>query len=73
MDKEKLIEEVGNWYGTFRKENGKYILNNYREEFVYNTPEEALIDWLPTLEGSNEDDSTMWVEEIKFIKEKCVA
>jgi hypothetical protein len=73
MDKEKLLQEIGNWYGTFRKENGKYVLNNYREEFVYESLDAALIDWLPTLEGSNEDDPTMWTEEIRFIKDICVA
>lgn len=70
MDKEMLIEKIADWYGYLEKINGKYIINNYQKEFVYNTVEEALIDWLPTLEGSNrDDDETMWVKEIEFIKQ----
>lgn len=70
IEKEKMLDEVADWYGFLEIRDGKYVINNYLKEFVYDTVDEALIDWLPTLIGSNEDiDNTMWVKEIEFIKQ----
>lgn len=65
-----LIKEVGNWYGSYREENGKIILNNYERDFIYNTPEEGLIDWLDTMLDSNEEEDveTWSKEEIAFVQ-----
>ena len=67
---ENLLREVGNWYGSFRIENGKYILNNHERDFCYDTPEEGLLDWLDTMYDSNEDeDVKTWSdEEIAFVE-----
>ena len=67
---EELLKEVGDWYGSFRTENGKYILNNREKEFIYDTPEEGLIDWLDTMYDSNEDEDveTWSKEEIAFVE-----
>ena len=62
---EELLKEVGNWYGSFRIENGKYILNNREKDFIYDAPEEGLIDWLDTMYDSNEDeDVETWSKEV---------
>lgn len=67
---ESLLREVGNWYGGFRIENGKYILNNHEQDFCYDTPEQGLIDWLDTMYDSNEDEDVQtWSdEEIAFVE-----
>lgn len=65
IDKENLLKEIGYWYGDYKEENGKYILNNGLESFVYENVEDGLIDWLATLE---EDIDTDWSKEIEFIK-----
>lgn len=67
---EELLKEVGNWYGSFRMENGKYILNNRERDFCYDTAEEGLIDWLDTMYDSNEDEDveTWSKEELAFIE-----
>lgn len=67
---EELLKEVGDWYGSFRMENGKYILNNREKDFVYDTPEEGLIDWLDTMYDSNEDEDveTWSKEELEFVE-----
>lgn len=67
---ENLLREVGNWYGDFWIENGKYMINNRERIFCYDTPEEGLIDWLETMIESNEDEDVLtWgEEEIAFVK-----
>ena len=41
---ENLLREVGNWYGDFWIENGKYMISNGEKVFCYDTPEQGLID-----------------------------
>ena len=67
---ENLLREVGNWYGDFWMENGKYMINNREQIFCYDTPEEGLIDWLDTMIESNEDEDvvTWGEEEIAFVE-----
>ena len=63
-----LCEYIGDWYGQFFMEDGKYCINNYQKVFKYDSMKELLIDWLGTLECDMEDNGTNWTKEIKFIK-----
>ena len=67
---EKLLEEVGYWYGDFWIKDGKYYIDNGEQTFCYDTPEEGLIDWLDTMLDSNEDeDIETWSKrEIAFVE-----
>ena len=65
IDIENLLKEIGCWYGNYKKEDGKYIIDNGEKLFVYDNVQEGLIDWLGTLE---EDDCMDWSKEIELIK-----
>lgn len=70
LDAESLLKEVGDWYGDFWTNNGKYYIDNSQKVFCYTTPEDGLRDWLDTMIQSNEDEEveTWSKEEIAFVK-----
>lgn len=91
MNKEKLFKEIVDWYNyDYKIENEKVVVDNgitdYGLNFVgkrvecghfeYNNINEALKDWLATMEESNEthlieegQEYYLWhKEEIDFIK-----
>ena len=64
-----LCKEIGNEFGMFFVENGKYYIDNFDEVFKYNTCNELLFDWLDTLIESDEATGTdTWKDAIEFIK-----
>lgn len=65
FDKEALLKEIGSWYGSFSIKDKRYIINNDLEEFVYDSVDEGLKDWLDTLKV---DIDTDWSKEIEFIE-----
>ncbi len=72
MNKEILIKEIGNWFGDYIFEDGKYKINNGEEVFEYSSADECLFDWLPTLVESDEDTGeNMWADAIEFINNNC--
>ena len=72
MNKEILIKEIGNWFGDYTFEDGKYKIDNGEEVFEYSSADECLFDWLPTLVESDEDTGeNMWADAIEFINNNC--
>ena len=56
-------------YSTEFVEDGVRLMNIDGDfDYTYPTMEEALIDWLPYLETSNEEGNLDWEEEIEYIK-----
>lgn len=51
-------------------DDGKFFLNIGEEIFVYDSLDDALLDWLETLEESNDFD---WSSAIDYIKLNCHA
>ena len=71
----ELLKQIGYWYGAeFIIGNKTYCKDEYYESYTYNTVDEALKDWLDTLEESNENCrcdncELLWSkEEIELIK-----
>lgn len=71
----ELLKEIGYWYGAqFIIGNKTYCKDEYYESYTYNSVDEALKDWLSTLEESNinchnDNCELLWSkEEIELIK-----
>lgn len=91
MKKEEILRKICDWYDyEVKEENGQYVIDNgcsdYSLEFVgkraeighfeYKHIDEALKDWLDTLEETNKDQlkeqqNPIWTKEIKFIRSLC--
>lgn len=69
--KRELCEEIGNFFGDFYVDvSGLLVVDNGQEEFTYQTEDELLKDWLPTLIESDEamqDD--YWADAIDYIRD----
>lgn len=68
-------QDIGNYFGTFfvrKADNGceRYYIDNEDKCYVYSSLEDLLIDWLGTLEES--DDEAGWGEYIFFIREELM-
>lgn len=68
-------QDIGNYFGTFfirKADNGceRYYIDCGEKCYAYSSLEDLLIDWLGTLEES--DDEVGWSEYIFFIKEELM-
>lgn len=71
----ELLKQIGYWYNAqFTIGNKTYCEDEYNVPYIYNSVDEALKDWLDTLEESNtncrcDNCELLWSkEEIELIK-----
>lgn len=50
-------------------DEGKFFLNNGEEIFLYDSLDDALLDWMETL---TENDNQDWATAIEYIKTNCM-
>ena len=70
IDKYELAKEIGNFFGTYFEQNGKFCINNYDDIFRYDSVDALLTDWVNSLvehQNDNPDLSGYWESEIEFI------
>lgn len=81
MNKKELCKEIGNYFGTYFEEDGKFCIDNEVEIFRYDTEDELLKDWLDTIIENHKDtyhideygiEWDSWKEQIAFIYENVL-
>lgn len=75
FDKYQLAKEIGNFFGSFYEQNGKFCINNYSEIYRYDSVDALLTDWVDTLvahQHDNKDLSGYWEAEIEFIYKEVI-
>jgi len=60
----EIIAEVGDWFGTFSEVGSQIQIDNGWEVFAYNSPREALQDWIYDMISGDARD---WNPEIQFL------
>ena len=66
-----LCEEIGEYYGEFYEDMSGYLnIDNGDQVFTYQTEEELLKDWLPTLQETEDDlQDGYWADVIEYIQD----
>ena len=65
---EALSRVIGEFFGAYKAEKGKFIIDNGERIFEYESAEALLRDWLSTLVESQKCGSSDWSAEIAFIE-----
>ena len=65
---EALSKVIGEFFGTYKAEGGKLIIDNGEQVFEYESAEALLKDWLSTLVESQKCGDSNWSAEIAFIE-----
>lgn len=79
MNKLELCKEIGNYFGTYFEEEGRYCIDNYDTVFRYDSVDKLLADWVDTLVENHHDTmnnndgcNNSWENEILFIYSKVI-
>ena len=71
MNKDRLCKEIGQCFGEYYEQYGKYYIDNGDEVFTYKTQEDLLADWVDTLIyqhiASEGAVGANWEKEVRFI------
>lgn len=71
-----MAKKIGEYFGDYVESDGKFSIDNGEREFVYDTVDELLADWLETVLANHHDayyieknrlESDSWEKEIVFI------
>lgn len=75
-EKLQMARKIGEYFGDYTEDNGKFSIDNGEKVFSYNTVEELLADWLDTVLANHHDayyieenrlEGDSWEKEIVFI------
>ena len=74
LSKRDICEEIGNYFGTFYEDiSGNLVIDTGDQEHSYDSEDELLTDWLPTLqEADAETNDGTWDDIIEYIEEEIL-